>query len=147
MAFCIPPALKHRRFRSLWLGLLVSITGSQMQLAAIHWHIRDLTGEPDPLALSRIGLARILPIILFSSIGGPAADSLNRRRILFATQSMMALVAMALYLLTFSGGISIWFVYALTAVQAAAMAFDLPARQALAPNLVPGKDLPSAFSL
>lgn len=147
MLFRIPPALKNRRFFMLWAGLLISIAGSQMQLAAIHWHIRSLTGTPDPLALGGIGLARILPVIVFSLFGGTFADTYNRRTIIFITQSLMALTAAGLALLTFTGQIQIWHIYALTAIQAAAIAFDGPARQAIVPNLVDAQDLPSAFSL
>jgi MFS family permease len=143
----IPPALRNRRYVALWLGLLISISGSQMQVAAIHWHIRTLTGEPNPLALGGIGLARILPVVVFSFIGGPMADTFNRRRILFITQTVMALTALALALLTFGSSISIWWIYALTALQAAAVAFDGPARQAMIPNIVAAEDLPSAFSM
>ena len=143
----IPPALKNRQFLLLWSGLLVSIAGSQMQLAAIHWHIRSLTGTPDPLALGGIGLARILPVIVFSLFGGAFADTYNRRAIIFITQSAMALTAAALAWLTFTGAVQIWHIYALTAIQAAAVAFDGPARQAIVPNLVPAQDLPNAFSL
>ncbi len=147
MQLRIPPALKNRRFFLLWAGLLVSIAGSQMQLAAIHWHIRTLTGTPDPLALGGIGLARILPIIIFSFFGGTFADTYDRRTILFITQSLMALTAAGLALLTFFGIIQIWHIYALTGIQAAAIAFDGPARQAIVPNLVKTQDLPNAFSL
>jgi len=147
MKFSIPPALRHRRYLLLWLGLLISIAGSQMQISALFWHIRILTGEPQPLALGGIGLARILPVIVFSFIGGPVADTLNRRRILFVTQTLMALVALALALLTFTKHINIWNIYLLTAIQAAAVAFDGPARQAMIPNIVPARDLPSAFSM
>ena len=118
-----------------------------MQLAAIHWHIRELSGGPNPLALGGIGLARILPVILFSIIGGTVADNYNRRMILFITQSILALQALALALLTFLGHITIWQIYLLTAIQASAMAFDLPARQSLVPNLVPRDVLTSAFSM
>ena len=143
----IPPALKHRNFRLLWLGLIISLAGSQMQFVTIHWHIRELTGVPDPLALGGIGLARILPIIIFSAIGGVIADSYDRRRILFITQTVQALVAFALAYITFTGQAQIWHIYLLTAVQAAANAFDLPARQAMVPNLLPEEDLTNAFSL
>ncbi|NJC98330.1 MAG: MFS transporter [Anaerolineales bacterium] len=141
----IPPSLKHRRFFYLWLGLLISIAGTQMQIWAIFWHIRTLTEQP--IALGGVGLARILPVIVFSLIGGAVADSLNRTRILFITQSAAALLALALGLLTQFGHITIWHIYALTALQAVAIAFDGPARQALVPNLVSAKDLPNAFSM
>jgi MFS family permease len=147
MKLHIPPALKNRRYFYLWLGLLISIAGSQMQITALFWHIRSLTGNPNPLALGGIGLARILPIIVFSLVSGPVADSFNRRQVLFITQTVMALTALALAILTFTDSISLWQIYALTAIQAAAIAFDMPARQAMIPNLVPAKDLPNAFSM
>jgi MFS family permease len=141
----IPPALHHRRFRLLWLGLLISITGSQMQLWALFWQIRTLTDQP--IALGAVGLARILPVIVFSLIGGAVADVLNRRRILFITQTGMALAALTLGWLSLAGNIDLWHIYLLTALQAVCMAFDGPSRQSLVPNLVPSKDLPNAFSL
>ncbi len=141
----IPPSLKHRRFFYLWAGQLLSIAGTQMQIWALFWHIRILTEQP--IALGGVGLARILPIIIFSLVGGVIADSFDRRRVLFVTQSMAALLAVALGLLTQSGQINIWLIYAITALQAIAIAFDNPSRQALVPNLVPAKDLPNAFSM
>ena len=147
MKLHLPPALSHRRYFYLWLGLLISISGSQMQLAALQWHIRTLTGVPNPLALGGIGLARILPIVVFSFLGGPFADTFNRRWIIFITQSALALIALALAILTYTGHITIWHIYALTALQAVASAFDAPARQALIPNIVPKEDLPNAFSM
>jgi MFS family permease len=116
-----------------------------MQLWALLWHIRTLSDQP--IALGAIGLARILPVIIFSLIGGAVADALNRRNILFLTQTAMALVAFALGWLTLTGHIDLWHIYLLTALQAVAQAFDSPARQALTPNLVPVNDLPNAFSL
>ncbi|NWG35288.1 MAG: MFS transporter [Chloroflexi bacterium] len=141
----IPPSLKHRRFFYLWLGLLISIAGTQMQIWAIFWHIRTLTDEP--IALGGVGLARILPVIVFSLIGGAIADSFNRRRIIFLTQTSAALIALTLGLFTQFRHITVWHIYVLTALQAIAVAFDGPARQALVPNLVPAKDLPNAFSM
>lgn len=141
----IPPAFRHRRFFFLWLGLLVSIAGTQMQIWALFWHVRELTDQP--AALGGIGAARILPVIAFSLIAGVLADSYDRRAILFITQTAAALLALTLGLLTDFGHISLWHIYALTALQAVAVAFDVPARQSLVPNLVPVEDLPNAFSL
>lgn len=145
MRLHIPPALYYRRFRYLWIGLIISIAGTQMQTWALFWHIRSLTDQP--IALGGVGLARILPIVFFSLIGGAMADVVNRRRLLFVTQSLMALTALILAWLTFRGTIDLWHIYLLTAVQALAVAFDTPSRQALVPNLVPARDLPNAFSL
>jgi MFS family permease len=145
MALHIPPSLLHRRFRLLWLGQMISIAGTQMQVWALLWHIRTLTDQP--IALGAIGLARIIPVIIFSLFGGLVADIANRRKIIFITQSVMALTALALALLTFTEKVALWQIYVLTAIQAVAVAFDNPARQALVPNLVPASDLPNAFSM
>lgn len=145
MSLHVPVALRYRQFRLLWLGMLVSVAGSQMQVWALFWHIRELTEQP--IALGGVGLARILPIIVFSLVGGAVADIANRRRVLFVTQSAKALTALALAWLTLQGSITLWQIYLLTALQAVAMAFYAPSRQSMVPNLVPVKDLSNAFSL
>jgi MFS family permease len=137
--------LRHRDFRWLWIAQLVSLCGSQMQNTAIHWHVYVLTGSP--LALGAIGLIRVVPIILFSLWGGVVADRRDRRVVMFVAQSVMTGVAAALAGLTLAGRESLWTIYLLSAVQAAATAFDNPARQALVPRLVPPADLPAALSL
>ena len=116
-----------------------------MQVWALLWHIRNLTDQP--IALGGVGLARIIPVLLFSLLGGVIADVANRRKVILITQSVMAISALALALLTFFEQIALWQIYALTAIQAMAVAFDNPARQALVPNLVPARDLPNAFSM
>jgi MFS family permease len=125
--------------------MIISIAGTQMQVWALFWHIRTLTDQP--IALGGVGLARILPIIVFSLVGGAMADVFNRRKLLFVSQVVMALSSLALAILTFRGQVTLWHIYILTAVQATAAAFDSPARQALVPNLVSPRDLPNAFSL
>jgi len=141
----LPPALRHRRYRLLWLGLMVSIAGTQMQSAAILWHVNELSGLP--IALGMVGLVRILPVLIFSLMAGVAADFFNRRRVLLLTQSCLALLALSLGVLTDRGLDRLWVVYAITAASAAVASFDLPARQALVPNLVPPEILSNAFSL
>ncbi len=116
-----------------------------MQLWALFWHVSQL--NENPIALGGIGLARILPVIIFSLIGGALADSVDRRKVMFVTQSIAALLALSLGLLTQFGHVTIWHIYFITAIQAIAVAFDGPSRQALIPNLLPKKDLPNAFSM
>jgi MFS family permease len=140
-------ALQHRNFRLLWVGLLVSMSGSFMQNAALLWHVSLLVPEHKGLALGLVGLARVAPVIVFSMISGVVADALDRRRVMLITQMLSALVALGLALLTIRGITALWPLYALAAVGAAVSAFDLPARQALVPTLVPREDLPNAITL
>src|SRR5258705_5325104 len=87
-------SLRHRDFRLLWTGQLISVTGSQMQLAAINWHVFMLTRSP--LALGGVGLVRVLPIVFCSLAGGVVADALDRKRLMFASQSVMLICAVLL---------------------------------------------------
>jgi len=138
-------ALRHRDFRRLWAAQLVSTTGTQMQSVALHWHVYLLTRSP--LALGMVGLTRVIPVIVFSLWGGIVADRADRRKVMFAAQSGMALLSAALAGLTFAGRETLLALYALNAALAAVSAFDNPARQALIPRLVPPEDLPGALSL
>lgn len=141
-------ALRHRNFRLLWIGLLISFSGSLMQSAAILWHVSLLVPDDKrALALGMVGLVRVMPVVLFSMLSGVAADVYDRRRLMLVTQTVMAIFAGALAVLTWRGLHSVWPVYAISAASAAAGAFDLPARQALTPNLVPREDLPNALTL
>ena len=138
-------ALRHRDFRLLWFGMIVSVTGSQMQLVALNWHVYQLTKSP--FALGLIGLFRGVPIILCSLAGGVLADAINRKRLMIVTQSVMLTSAALLTAYTLAGVESVWPIYILSSFASAAAAFDVPARQALMPTLVPAEDFPNAVSL
>ncbi len=119
-----------------------------MQSAAILWHVSLLVPENKrALALGMVGLVRVLPVIFFSLLSGVAADVYDRRKLMLVTQSVMAIFAAALAALTWRGLDSVWPVYAIAAASSAAGAFDMPARQALTPNLVPREHLANALTL
>ena len=80
-------ALRHRDFRLLWLGQIVSVTGSQMQFVAINWHVYLLTKSA--FALGLVGLFRGVPIIICSLAGGVVADAIDRKRLMIVTQTVM----------------------------------------------------------
>jgi MFS family permease len=141
----VPVALRHKRYLYYWFGSMISTLGTRMQLAALFWHINTISGEP--IALGLVGAARILPLIVFSLLGGAVADAVNRRRLLLVTQSTLALLALVLSWLTFTQQIQLWHIYALTALNAMVVSFDSPAQQSLVPNLVSPQDLPNAFSM
>lgn len=141
----LPPSLRYKQFRLLWLGLTISQAGTQMQSWALLWHVRTLSNLP--IALGAVGLVRFLPIVIFSLIGGAVADSHDRRSVMFWSQLAMAAASLVLAALTFSGHIAVWELYLLTAIASVAAAFDAPARQSIVTNLVPGEHLPNAFSM
>jgi MFS family permease len=141
-------ALRHRNFRLIWIGLLVSFSGSMMQNAALLWHVSLLVPPARRgLALGFVGLARVAPVVTFSLISGVVADAWDRRRLMLFTQTAAALTSLALAVLTFRGLNVVWPLYGLAALGSAVGAFDLPARNALVPSLVPREHLPNAISL
>ncbi|MBI3536138.1 MAG: MFS transporter [Chloroflexi bacterium] len=139
------PAFQYRDYRLLWSGQLVSQLGSQMQQMALNYHVYLLTHSP--LALGLISLARFIPVVVLSLVGGVFADAHDRRRVLFVTQSGLMIGATLLSALTFSQTISVPALFVIAALLAAMMAFDGPARQSLTPNLVPKENLTNALSL
>ncbi|MCJ7585780.1 MAG: MFS transporter [Anaerolineales bacterium] len=141
----IPPAFKSRPFLMYWIGHLISIAGSQMQLWALYWHLRTLSDQP--MVISGIGLVRFLPVILLSLIAGVAADRFDRRKMAIITQLALGLVALFLGLTTSWGAMTLWMIFGLVFIQSVAVAFDGPARQALIPSLVPRENLANAYSL
>ncbi len=119
-----------------------------MQNAALLWHVSLLVRpERKALALGLVGLVRVVPIVVLSMISGVVADAWNRRRLMLITQTGAALVSLVLAVLTFRGLSAVWPIYVLATLGAAVGTFDLPARQALVPTLVPREHLPNAISM
>lgn len=155
-------ALRYRDFRLLWTGEMVSTVGSQMQLFTINWHIfellrgqtfiinllgNDIVLGAEAFGLGMVGLVRVIPIVLFALIGGMLADALDRRTLMVWTRIFSAIVAGILTALTLSDQIDVNSIYLLTAIGAAATAFDSPARQSIVANLVQPQHLANAVSL
>jgi MFS family permease len=141
-------ALTHRNFRLLWIGTLISMSGSFMRTAAILWHVTLLVPEDrKALALGIVGLARVGPIVVFSFVSGVVADALDRRKLMLLTNLAMTLVSAILAAITFLHLDNVWLVYVLAAANAAMGCFDNPARQSLYPTLVPQGQLANAISL
>ena len=141
-------SLTHRNFRLIWIGLFFSMSGSMMQNAALLWHVSLLvTPERKALALGLVGLVRVVPIVVLSTFSGVVADAWNRRRLMLLTQTSAAIVSLALAVLAFRGLSAVWPIYVLAALGASVGTFDLPARQALVPTLVPREHLPNAISM
>ena len=155
-------ALQHRDFRLVWGGNFISILGTQMQMIAINWQIYELLAGTDAsinffgrtiplnveaLGLGGVGLARVIPIMIFAVIGGNLADVMNRRQLLLWTNAAAAFFSLVLAVLSLTGHITVAAIYLLTAAVAATAAFSAPAFQSLIPNLVPEEHLTNAISL
>ena len=141
----LTPLRRHRSFRLLWFGQLVSNVGTQMRLVALPYQIYVLTGSVFHVGL--LGLFQAIPLIGLPLLGGVLADRADRRRVLIATQSGLMATSLVLAIVTQLGSTELWVLYALTAISAAFSAFDQPARGALVPTLVDRAELPAAMAL
>jgi MFS family permease len=137
--------LQNRDYRLMLFGQSISQVGTQMYVAAVGWQIYQLTHDPFQLGL--IGICRVGPLILCSLIGGSVADSVDRRRLLLLTQTILMLCTLALALVTITGIVTPLWIYGLMCLASATDAFDRPTYSALLPALVPREQLPAAISL
>jgi MFS family permease len=141
----LAPLRSSRQFRLLWTGELISHTGRHITVVALPYQVYQITRSP--LAVGLIGLAQVLPLVLFSLIGGALADRMDRRRLLLLTQIGLLVTA-----LLFVGGAAVgdpplWFLYAVAALSSALSALDSPTRSAAVPGMVGIEHLPSALAL
>lgn len=137
-AASILAALRFRDFRLLWIGLLVSNLGSWMQFTAMGYLVAQIAGSPHRAALDLgiIGAARAVPVLLLSPVAGVVADTLPRRRVLAAANAVMSLAALALAVATSFDRANLPVLVVISAINAAANAFDSPVRQSWVPMLV-----------
>lgn len=144
-------ALQYRNFRLLWLGQLISVFGSQMRIVAINWQVYDVarqSGLIDPaLALGLIGLSRVIALVLIAPISGVFADRVDRRRVLLVSAFAGLAASVVLAIVAWAEQPSLWVIYLMVTAASIANAFDMPARQAIIPTLVPPARLPNALSL
>src|SRR4029434_11027806 len=137
--------LAQRDFGLFWISLLFSAVGSQISTIAVAWQVYENNNSPFQLGLT--GLFRALSVMTFYIPGGVVADRMDRRWLLIITQSLAAVLALILCLLTSTGQVRVWHIYAVTFLSGAVGIFDVPARTALIPLLVSGEQLASAYAL
>ena len=139
-------ALRHRDFRYLWIGFLVSAVGTWMQIVAQSLLVLQLTHN-SAFALGVMSLSQAVAFFTFALAGGGLADRVDRRRLLLVTQSLLLTISLLMGLLTLAGAIRVWMIVIFVFVAGAVLSFDQPARAALIASLVPKEDLLNAISL
>jgi MFS family permease len=138
-------SLRHRNYRLFFSGQLISLIGTWMQTVAQSWLVYRLTGSE--LLLGAVGFTSQFPVLVFATLGGAVADSVSRRRILVATQTLAMGLAFVLAGLTLSGVVQVWHVFVLAGLLGLVNAFDIPARQAFSVEMVGKADLQNAIAL
>ena len=138
-------SLTVRNYRLYFFGQLVSVAGTWMQTVAQSFLVLSLTSSGTALGLATA--ARFLPMFVFGPIGGLVADRMNKRRVLYLTQTLSGLLAALFAVLTASGVIEMWMVYLLALALGAVNVFDNPARQSFIAEMVRPEDLSNAVTL
>jgi MFS family permease len=139
-------ALRGRDYLLFWSGMTVSLVGMWMQSLATNWVVLAQITQ-SAAALGWINFASALPMLVLSLFGGVAADRLDKRRILFVTQTVLMLLAFLFAALVAAGHLLLWHILLLSALGGVAAAYDMPAFQAYYPTLVKREDLSQAIAL
>jgi MFS family permease len=142
-------ALRYRDYRLLWIGLLVSNLGTWMQFTAMGFFVARMAGSAHQAALDLgiLGASRAIPVLLLSPIAGVVADRLPRRRVLFVTNTTMALAALILALLATAHALNLIGLVLISALNSGANGFDAPTRQSWVPLLVDRRYIGNAVGL
>ncbi|MBO0691714.1 MAG: MFS transporter [Acidimicrobiaceae bacterium] len=138
-------SLTGRNYRLFFTGQLISMAGTWMQTVAQSFLVLQLTGSGTDLGLATA--ARFLPLFLFGPFGGLIADRLDKRRVLYLTQTISGVLAFVFAVLVGTGTIEMWMVYLLALALGCVNVFDNPARQSFIAEMVPTNQLANAVTL
>jgi predicted MFS family arabinose efflux permease len=130
-------SLAVANFRRYFAGQAISLAGTWMQTVAETWLVLRLTGSGVALGISTA--LQFAPVLVAGAWGGLLADRIDKRRLLTITQTLMALPALTLWVLTAFGHVELWQVFALIFARGAVNAVDNPARQSFVMEMV-GRD-------
>jgi len=140
-------SLRIRNYRLWAAGALVSNVGTWMQRTAQDWLVLTHLTDHNATAVGIVMALQFGPQLALLPFTGLAADRLNRRKLLMATQAAMGLLALGLGLLTISGAVQLWHVYVFALLLGCVAAFDAPARQTFVAELVSEAELSNAVGL
>jgi MFS family permease len=138
-------ALTSRSYRIYATGQVLANTGNWMQSIAQDWLVLTLTHSSADVGVTMA--LQFLPMLLFGMHTGLVADRLPKRRILLTTQTLNAIGTSVLAIITITGAIHVTEVWGFALLTGAIFAFDGPARQAFASEVVPSSQLSAAIAL
>lgn len=139
-------ALNSRNYRLYFVGQLISLAGTWMQQIAMAWLAYRLSNSA--FVLGSVGFASQIPILFFSAFAGVWSDRVDRRRLLLLSQSLSMVQALVLAVLAWMEWITPGLLIFMALCLGCINALDVPARQAIAVQLVDDKeDLPNAIAL
>ncbi len=138
-------SLREPEYAWYFAGNIAFFMGMQMQIILRGYLAYDISGRAVVLAL--VSMAMAFPMLIVAPFGGLVADRLNKRNLLIVTQSVAAAASLLIAALILADAIEIWHLVGVSLVTGVVFSFNMPARQALVPNLVPQHKLMNAISL
>ncbi|HVZ73101.1 MAG TPA: MFS transporter [Polyangia bacterium] len=140
-------ALAGFNYRTWATGAIVSNVGTWMQRTAQDWLVLTQLTPNNATAVGVVMALQFGPQVVLLPFTGYAADRLDRRKLLFATQASMGALALGLGLLTITGAVRLWQVDVFALLLGCVSAFDAPARQTFVSELVAESELSNAVAL
>jgi len=137
--------LRPGAFRRYIIGSAISDSGTWMQMMAQGWVMSTLTNKA--ILLGLVSFAAGLPTIILTPSGGSAADRLDKRKILIATQVAQIGFAIVLGWLVLTHRVNIWHIIVFAALLGVTIAYEMPAISALVPELVKRDEIAAAVAL
>ena len=137
--------LRHPQYRALWVASVFSATGTFIQSVAGSWLMLELTGSNTWVGLMVASLT--LPILFLGLTAGALADMFDRTKVMLVAQGIMGGSAAAMGLLTYFDVITPSLLLGLGLLLGSGVALNIPAWQALLPELVPRRLVASAVAL
>ncbi|MGA8851862.1 MAG: MFS transporter [Aeromicrobium sp.] len=137
--------LRNPHFRRLWTANIITVVGAQLTVVAVPAQIYFETGSSAFVGLT--GVFGLVPLIVFGLYGGALADVFDRRTLLIVTTVGLIVTSGLFWAQAAAGGINVWLLLCLFAVQQAFFAVNQPTRYAIIPKLVEPELLPAANSL
>ncbi len=141
----LTPLKKYPDFRNLWAAGLVSYLGSMITYVALPFQLKEITDSY--LAVGLLGVIEITPLIIFGLYGGVLADTVDRKKMIWATEAGALLIVFALLGNSLLANPSVIAIYVAAALFAVVDGLQRPSMGAILPRLVSHEDLPSASNL
>ena len=138
-------ALKYRDYRYHWLSHSVGSTASWVQTVTLALLVNEMTDSSFWVG-TVLGI-RALPILLIGPLAGVAIDRFDRKKLLMATQLLLAAIAFLFAWGVYQDEINKWYALLFSFFLGLDLSINQPVRQTLVANVVPREDLPNAIAL
>lgn len=145
MLIDITPLRKYRDFRWLYYGQFISLIGSMISYVAVPYQVYQLT--KNNAIVGALGVVQLVPMVLFSLLGGTYADRLNRQKLLIYSEALMVMIMMLFTWNSMRESPSVPVIFVLMGILQALNGFHRPAMEALTQQMVDKKDYPQVGAL